>query len=165
MGRTDRGGRNDLRCASALGHSSGSHGMCSACRNVQGAPSRSRGPGRTGRGSGRRSQPQSIPERPQSGVQGEAGAQLQGSRSGRGDAERPGGVGTEGGAPRRGRAPRTRDPHPSPLRLCPRSPAQPPACAPSPGPSRSPGTPGGCSTVLGWLRIPVSGKQEAGIRK
>lgn len=93
------------------------------------------------------------------------GRNFRGSRPSRGEAERPRGVGSEGGAPRSGRVPWTRDPHSSPLGRCPRSPAQPSACVPSPGPSRSPGTPGGCSTVLGWLRIPVSGKQEAGIRK
>lgn len=81
MRRTDRGGRDRLRCVAALGPSSESQKMCSAHRNVQGAPGQSRGPGRTGRGFERRSQPQSIPEPLRSGE-----PNFQGPRPSRGEA-------------------------------------------------------------------------------
>ena len=63
----------------ALGPSYESQGTGNVRRNVQGAPGRPRGPGRTGRASGRRSQPQSIPEPPCSGVQNEPEAPLPGT--------------------------------------------------------------------------------------
>lgn len=54
-------------------------GNVQCTQECAGSPRPTQGPGRTGRGSGRRSQPQSIPEPPRTGVQGEPGAQLPGT--------------------------------------------------------------------------------------
>lgn len=54
-------------------------GNVQCTQECAGSPRPTQGPGRTGRGSRRRSQPQSIPEPPRTGVQGEPGAQLPGT--------------------------------------------------------------------------------------
>lgn len=166
MGKTDRGGRDRLPCVAVLGPTSESQGMCSARRNVQGAPGHSRGPGRAGRGSGRHSQPQSIPKVLWSGTLGEPGAQLprtpiQDGETLCGQGELGLRVGRRGGEGLLGLA--TLRPRPPWFR--PRRPRPSSACDPKPWPAALTGGAGGCGTGLGRLRIPASGKQEAGIRK
>lgn len=126
MGRMDRGGRDRRRCGAALGPSSESQGMCSARRNVQGAPGQLRG--LAGLGGGRDAAPSRRASQSRLGPGSKVNQEpnFQGPRPRRREGGWPRRVGTEGGAPRRGRAPRTRHPPPPRTpRLRPSSPARP----------------------------------------
>lgn len=165
MGKTDRGGRDRLRCVAVLGPTSESQGMCSARRNVQSVPGQSRGSGRTGRGSGSHSQPQSIPEPLRSGTLGEPGAQLprtptQDGETLCGQGELGLRVGRRGGEGLLGFATL----HPGLPWFRPRRPARPPPASPSPGPPRSPGAPGDAAPASGGsgFRPLGSRKRESG---